>query len=153
MTQSDRPREKVGSMTSSNESRYEQLAHSQAQTRRQFIGGCTMGLGSLFLSTLGLNSSNLARATEVAASRLPHLEKHIDDLCFIKSMHTDQFNDAPGQLLVQTGNARFGNASLGSWVTYGLGSENQNLPGFIVLLSGARLPDGGKQLWGSGFLP
>src|SRR5882757_5835686 len=84
---------------------------------------------------------------------MPHLEKHIDDLCLIRSMRTDQFNHAPAQLLVQTGNARLGYASFGSWVVYGLGTENQNLPGFIVLLSGARLPDGGKQLWGSGFLP
>ena len=87
------------------------------------------------------------------SDRLPHLEKHVDDLCFIKSMKTDQFNHAPAQLLVQTGNARLGYASIGSWVTYGLGTENQNLPGFIVLISGGNMPDGGKQLWGSGFLP
>jgi len=87
------------------------------------------------------------------SDRLPHLEKHIDDLCIIKSMHTDQFNHAPAQLLVQTGNARLGYASFGSWVLYGLGTENQNLPGFIVLISGGKSPDGGKQLWGSGFLP
>ncbi len=72
---------------------------------------------------------------------------------FIKSMRTDQFNHAPAQLLVQTGNARLGYPSLGSWVLYGLGTENQNLPGFIVLISGGKSPDGGKQLWGSGFLP
>src|SRR5438034_9580326 len=87
------------------------------------------------------------------SDRLPHLEKHIDDLCIIKSMRTDQFNHAPAQLLVHTGNARLGYASFGSWVLYGLGTENQNLPGFIVLLSGGKTPDGGKQLWGSGFLP
>lgn len=87
------------------------------------------------------------------SDRLPHLERHVDELCFIKSMHTDQFNHAPAQLLVQTGEARFGYPALGSWVTYGLGTENQSLPGFIVLLSGSRMPDGGKQLWGSGFLP
>jgi hypothetical protein len=87
------------------------------------------------------------------SDRLPHLEKHIDDLCFIKSMRTDQFNHAPAQLLVQTGNPRLGYPSFGSWVVYGLGTENQNLPGFIVLISGGNTPDGGKQLWGSGFLP
>jgi uncharacterized protein (DUF1501 family) len=87
------------------------------------------------------------------SDRLPHLERHIDDLCFIRSMRTDQFNHAPAQLLVQTGNARLGYASIGSWVSYGLGTENQNLPGFIVLLSGGKSPDGGKQLWSSGFLP
>jgi hypothetical protein len=87
------------------------------------------------------------------SDRLPNLEKHIDDLCFIKSMRTDQFNHAPAQLLVQTGNPRLGYPSFGSWVVYGLGTENQNLPGFIVLISGGNTPDGGKQLWGSGFLP
>ena len=87
------------------------------------------------------------------SDRLPHLEKHVDDLCVIRSMRTDQFNHAPAQLLVQTGNARLGYPSMGSWVIYGLGTENQNLPGFIVLVSGGNQPDGGKQLWGSGFLP
>lgn len=87
------------------------------------------------------------------SSLLPHLEKQIDQLCFIKSMRTDQFNHAPGQLMMQTGSQRLGFASLGSWVLYGLGTENQNLPGFIVLTSGLNGPDGGKQLWGSGFLP
>jgi hypothetical protein len=68
-------------------------------------------------------------------------------------MHSDQFNHAPAELLVHTGNQNLGYASIGSWATYGLGSENENLPGFVVLLSGGRFPDGGKSLWGSGFLP
>jgi len=88
------------------------------------------------------------------SDRLPHLEQVIDDLCIIKSMKTDQFNHAPAQLLVQTGDQRTGHASLGSWVTYGLGTENQNLPGFIVLISnGGTTANAGKPLWGSGFLP
>jgi hypothetical protein len=87
------------------------------------------------------------------SDRLPHFERHVDDVCFIKSMHTDQFNHAPAQLVAQTGNAQLGYASLGSWVTYGLGTENQNLPGFIVLLSGGEVSFAGKQLWGAGFLP
>src|SRR5436853_5011996 len=87
------------------------------------------------------------------SDRLPHLAKHIDDLCLIKSMRTDQFSHAPAQVLVHTGDARLGHPALGSWVLYGLGTENQNLPGFIVLLSGGNSPDGGKQLWGPGFLP
>ncbi len=87
------------------------------------------------------------------SDRLPHLERHIDDLCLIKSMHTDEFNHAPAQLLLHTGSPRLGHPSLGSWVTYGLGTENQNLPGYIVLVSGGKTPDGGKGLWGSGFLP
>ena len=85
--------------------------------------------------------------------RLPHFEKHIDEACFLRSVRTDQFNHAPAQLLLHTGSPRLGAASLGAWATYGLGTENQNLPGFIVLVSGGKTPDGGKTLWGSGFLP
>ena len=87
------------------------------------------------------------------SDRLPYLERHIDDLCIVKSMRTEEFNHAPAQLLLHTGSPRLGSASLGSWVTYGLGTENQNLPGYIVLVSGGKTPDGGKGLWGSGFLP
>jgi uncharacterized protein (DUF1501 family) len=84
---------------------------------------------------------------------LPHLTGVVDDLCFVHSMHTDQFNHAPAQLLMYTGSAQFGRPSMGSWVTYGLGAESQNLPGFVVLLSGGVNPDGGGSLWNSGFLP
>jgi len=84
---------------------------------------------------------------------LPHFARVVDKTCVIRTVHTDQFNHAPAQLFVHTGTPRLGNAALGSWVTYGLGSENQNLPGFVVLLSGGKTPDAGKSLWGSGFLP
>lgn len=87
------------------------------------------------------------------SDRLPHFERNIDDVCFIKSMQTDQFNHAPAQLMFHTGNQNLGYPSMGSWLTYGLGSENQNMPGFIVLLSGGKNPDAGKSVWGSGFLP
>jgi len=87
------------------------------------------------------------------SDRLPHLARVVDKICFIRSMQTDQFNHGPAQLLVHTGNQNLGYASMGSWVTYGLGSENHNLPGFVVLLSGGRFPDAGKSVWGSGFLP
>lgn len=87
------------------------------------------------------------------SDRMPHLAKHVDDLCFIHSMQTDQFNHGPAQLMIQTGNQNLGYPSLGSWVSWGLGSVNNNLPGFMVLLSGGRLPRVGKSLWGSGFLP
>jgi len=83
---------------------------------------------------------------------LPHFSQVVDHACVIRTVHTEQFNHAPAQLFVQTGSARLGNPSLGSWVTYGLGSENENLPGFVVLLSGGKTPDAGKSLWGSGFL-
>ncbi|MEZ0611112.1 DUF1501 domain-containing protein [Fibrella sp. WM1] len=84
---------------------------------------------------------------------MPHLQTVADELTFIKSMHTDQFNHAPAQLLMHTGSARLGRPSIGSWVTYGLGTENANLPGFMVLASGGKQPDAGKSVWGSGFLP
>jgi hypothetical protein len=84
---------------------------------------------------------------------LPHFSTIVDDVALIKSVTTDQFNHAPAQLMMHTGGARLGRPSLGSWVTYGLGSENQNLPGFVVLTSGGNNPDAGKSVWGSGFLP
>jgi len=84
---------------------------------------------------------------------LPHLSTISDELTFLKSVHTDQFNHAPAQLLMHTGSQRLGRPSMGSWVTYGLGSENSNLPGYVVLTSGGNNPDAGKSVWGSGFLP
>ncbi|WP_344976679.1 DUF1501 domain-containing protein [Compostibacter hankyongensis] len=84
---------------------------------------------------------------------LPHLATVADEVSFLKAVHTDQFNHGPAQLFVHTGNARLGRPSIGSWVTYGLGSENSDLPGFVVLTSGGKTPDAGKSVWGSGFLP
>ncbi len=84
---------------------------------------------------------------------IPHLHSVADDLCVIRSMTTDQFNHAPAELLVYTGSPRSGRPSIGSWVTYGLGTENQNLPGFVVLISSGVQPNGGKNSFGSGFLP
>ena len=84
---------------------------------------------------------------------LPHFAEVADDAAIIRSMTTEEFNHAPAQLLLHTGNARLGSASMGSWATYGLGTENQDLPGFVVLVSGNRTPSAGKSLWGSGFLP
>ncbi|XZE45966.1 DUF1501 domain-containing protein [Pirellulaceae bacterium SH467] len=84
---------------------------------------------------------------------LPHLQGVADELCMVHSMHTDQFNHAPAELLVYTGSPRSGRPSFGSWVTYGLGSENENLPAFVVLISSGVQPNGGKSSFGSGFLP
>jgi len=84
---------------------------------------------------------------------LPNLTTILDDICVIRSVHTDQFNHAPAQLFMHTGNSLLGYPAMGSWVTYGLGSENANLPGFVVLSSGGKTPSAGKSLWGSGFLP
>ena len=84
---------------------------------------------------------------------LPHFHTVVDHTSIIRSMHTDQFNHAPAELFLYTGSSRNGGASMGSWITYGLGSENQDLPGFVVLISGGTDPTGGKALWSTGFLP
>ena len=88
------------------------------------------------------------------SAAVPHLSSLADELTFIKSVYTDQFNHGPAELLLYTGIPRTaGRPSMGSWITYGLGSENRNLPGFVVFVSGGSLPSGGKAGWGSGFLP
>ena len=87
------------------------------------------------------------------SENLPHFSTIADEVSFLKGVHTDQFNHAPAQLFVHTGAPRLGRPSIGSWVTYGLGTENANLPGFVVLTSGGKTPDAGKSVWGSGFLP
>src|SRR5262249_35616964 len=83
---------------------------------------------------------------------LPHLSGRADDLCLIRSMHTEAFNHHPGQLLLQTGVPTFGRPRLGARLTYGLGSESRDRPGSVVLTSG-RGTSGGASLWSSGFLP
>lgn len=87
------------------------------------------------------------------SDHLPHLASVADEVSFLKAVTTDQFNHGPAQLLMHTGAPRLGRPSIGAWATYGLGTENQNLPGFVVLTSGGKFPDAGKSVWGSGFLP
>jgi hypothetical protein len=84
---------------------------------------------------------------------LPNMATVADDIAIVKSMHTDAFNHAPAQILMHTGSQQFGRPSVGAWTLYGLGSESQNLPGFVVFSSGAKGPSGGASNWGSGFLP
>ena len=84
---------------------------------------------------------------------IPNFHEHADDLCVIKSMHTDQFNHAPAELFVHTGFSQPGRPSFGAWTTYGLGSENQNLPGYVVLISSGTQPNGGKNSFSAGFIP
>lgn len=83
---------------------------------------------------------------------MPHLKGVADELAFIRTMNTDEFNHGPAQMFLLTGFSRFGRPSLGSWLSYGLGSANQNLPGFVVLITGQVL-GAGSPAWGSGFLP
>jgi hypothetical protein len=83
----------------------------------------------------------------------PNFHTIADEMTMVRSMYTDQFNHAPAELLLFTGHARQGRPSMGSWATYGLGTENQDLPGFVVLISSGVQPSGGQGCWGSGFVP
>jgi hypothetical protein len=115
--------------------------------RFAFIEGVPKVLGSPY---------NFARHGESGAELselLPHLSGVADEIAVVRSMHTNQFNHAPAQIFMNTGHQIVGRPSMGSWLTYGLGSESSDLPGFVVLLSGENDPDGGKSCWGSGFLP
>jgi hypothetical protein len=83
---------------------------------------------------------------------LPNIGSHADSIALIRSLHTEAFNHHPGELLMYTGFERIGRPSIGSWVTYGLGSPSHNLPGYVVLTAG-RAPSGGNTMFSSGFLP
>lgn len=115
--------------------------------RFAFIKGTPRLLGSPFqFEKCGQSGAEISEL-------LPHLKTIVDDIAIVRSVKTDQFNHAPAQLFMNTGFQIPGRPSMGSWLTYGLGSENQDLPGFVVLISGISNPDGGKSCWGSGFLP
>jgi hypothetical protein len=84
---------------------------------------------------------------------MPHFASIVDDVTIVKSMTTDAFNHAPGQLLMSTGSQQFGRPSFGAWASYGLGTENRDLPSFVVFSSGTKGPSAGSAVWSSGFLP
>jgi hypothetical protein len=84
---------------------------------------------------------------------LPHFTRVVDEIAYVRTVATDVFNHAPAKIFLNTGSPQFGRPSMGSWLTYGLGSESRELPGFVVLQSGPRGPRGGAYNWGSGFLP
>jgi len=112
-----------------------------------FIKGTPKLLGSIY------KFKQHGETGSYVSETMPHLAKMADDICFIKSMKTDQFNHAPAQLLLHTGGSQFGGAAIGAWSSYGLGTLNQDLPGYMVMVSGGKMPSAGKALWGSGFLP
>jgi Protein of unknown function (DUF1501) len=115
--------------------------------RFAFIRGAPRLLGSPYqFSKCGKSGAEISEL-------LPHLTEIADDISIVRSLSTTQFNHAPAQIFMNTGHQIVGRPSLGSWLTYGLGSEASNLPGFVVLLSGENQPDGGTACWGSGFLP
>ena len=105
---------------------------------------------ALFATTYKFNRHGQCGAE--LSEALPHLAEVADDIALVKSMTTDAFNHAPAQIFMNTGATQFGRPSMGSWVTYGLGSESQALPGFVVL-SSAGGTSGGASNWGCGFLP
>jgi len=115
--------------------------------RFAFIKGTPRLLGSPF------NFKRYGSSGNELSDLLPHLSEHADEIAIVRTMHTAQFNHAPAQIFINTGHQIPGRPSFGSWIMYGLGSENRDLPGFVVLLSGENNPDGGKSCWGSGFLP
>jgi len=115
--------------------------------RFAFIKGTPRLLGSPF--EFGRCGKSGAEISEL----FPYLKNVADDISIIRSMHTTQFNHAPAQIFMNTGFQIIGRPSMGSWMTYGLGSECKDLPGFVVLISGENQPDGGKACWGAGFLP
>jgi hypothetical protein len=115
--------------------------------RFAFIKGTPKLLGSPF------NFKRCGESGSEISELLPHLQSISDDITIIRSMHTTQFNHAPAQIYMNTGFQIMGRPSMGSWMTYGLGSECKDLPGFVVLTSGENQPDGGTACWGSGFLP
>ena len=90
--------------------------------------------------------------TEVS-ELLPYFAQVVDKVAIVRSMRTDLFNHAPAQMFLYTGFPGFGRPSMGAWVQYGLGSLNRDLPGFVVLVSGGKVPSAGKSVWGNGFLP
>ena len=115
--------------------------------RFAFIKGRPKLLGSPF------RFQKHGRSGAEISELLPHLAQVADDITIVRSMQTTQFNHAPAQIFMNTGHQVIGRPSLGSWLSYGLGSESKDLPAFVVLLSGENNPDGGKSCWGSGFLP
>lgn len=114
--------------------------------RFSFLRGQPKLLGSQFRFRKHGNSGN------ELSELLPHLARQADELCIVRSMQTTEFNHGPAQLVFHTGMNRQGYPSIGSWATYGLGSESRNLPGYVVFLGGAS-PGAGSNLWKSGFLP
>ena len=133
----------------------ELIKHSGKDAPDEFIKGKKFAFTSGTPKLLGTERkfAQYGESGMWMSDAIPHLHAAADDLCVIRSMCTDQFNHAPAELLVYTGSPRSGRPSLGSWVTYGLGSENENLPGFVVLISSGVQPNGGKNSYGSGFLP
>ncbi len=121
----------------------------------EFFKGKRFGFTSATPKLLGTKRTfkQYGNAGMWMSDAIPNFHGIADEIALIKSMHTDEFNHAPAELLLFTGSGRQGRPSMGAWVTYGLGTENEDLPGFIALVSSGTQPSAGQSAWGSGFLP
>jgi len=123
-------------------------------TRGQRRTGMSAGQGSFPLAGSHFNFKQHGESGAWMSDLMPHTAKIVDDLCFIKSMHTDAINHDPAATFIQTGSQFPGRPSMGAWLSYGLGSDNENLPGFVVLVTKDKFGQPlYSRLWGNGFLP
>jgi len=132
----------------------ELVKHDGQDAPDQFVKGKTFAFTSGTPKLMGTprTFAQHGKSGMWMSDAIPNFHGIADDICLIKSMNTDQFNHAPAELQLFTGSPRQGRPSMGSWVTYGLGTENENLPGFVALVSSGVQPSGGVGCWGSGFL-
>jgi uncharacterized protein (DUF1501 family) len=125
--------------------------------KTQRLTGMTSGQSSFPIARSNFKFAQHGQSQAWISELLPHTARVADDLCFVKSMHTEAINHDPGVTFFQTGNQQPGRPSMGSWMSYGLGSENSNLPNFCVLISNGTGRPGSQpvysKLWSSGFLP
>jgi len=125
--------------------------------RTQRLTGMTSGQRSFPIARSNWSFRRYGESGAWVSALLPHTQKIADDLCFVKSMHTEAINHDPGVTFFQTGHQQPGRPSFGSWMSYGLGTENRDLPTFCVLISNGTGRPGSQpvytKLWGSGFLP
>lgn len=129
--------------------------HSGQQPPKEFMEGKRFAFLKGTETLLGSRQrfNKWGECGQELSHQLPHHRRIVDDVCWLHSMKTDVFNHGPAKLFVNTGSPQLGRPSMGSWVTYGIGSESSDLPGFVVLQSGPRGPRAGSSLWSSGFLP
>src|SRR5437763_67126 len=129
----------------------------QFSSRREFLLKAGGGFGALALAALmqrdGTLHADPPQAGNPMTPRQPHMATCADDLCVVRSCHADGLNHVGSVCQMNTGSILAGRPSLGSWVTYGLGSVNQNLPGFVVLTDNPAEVAGGARNWGTGFMP
>ena len=128
--------------------------HDGQPCPKEFIEGKRFAFirGHPHLMATRYNFARHGQSGQEISELLPHLATVADEIAIVKSVHTDEFNHGPAQIFLHTGFGRLGRPAFGSWVSYGLGTENQDLPAYVVMVSGPD-PGGGSSLWSAGFLP